>query len=71
MLFCQAFLENKGNQIVKKDILHLSAFRNVQRVQIKLTNGRLVSLFNTHLHHVLVEGPIREHQISHMLYWID
>lgn len=51
-------------KVISNDVLHLSAFRACQRVEILLNNGRTLHFINLHLHDVMEEGSIRLHQIK-------
>jgi hypothetical protein len=53
--------EDKFGAPVQHDILHLSAYRNCQRLEFLLHNGRRLHLVNTHLHHPIGEDHIRLH----------
>lgn len=60
-LLCKnAFGEGK-HEVLNKGLLHVSAFRNAQMVQVRLANGKVISVFNVHIHHEATEPQIRTH----------
>lgn len=70
-LICKTFEKDQRHKILLHDMIHLSPFRNAHRLKVQLSNGRILHLVNTHLHHEIEEGAIRHHQIRHLLYWLE
>eukprot|EP00347_Sterkiella_histriomuscorum_P010723 403375169 len=86
ILLCNSFMQTRGCRILSQDFVHISAFRNAQRVILELPTpiknenqdlqggrlgGRRVHLINTHLHHEIPHGLVRKHQAQNILMWIE
>jgi hypothetical protein len=56
-------IEEKFGKVIEHDMLHISPYRNMHRVEFLLKNGRKLHVFNTHLHHPIPDDLIRLHQI--------
>ncbi|CDW74273.1 UNKNOWN [Stylonychia lemnae] len=71
-LLCRQFLGSDLNQIEKEDCLQMSAFRNAQRIVIRLgQTARRLHFINTHLHHVIEDEHVRLEQMKSILYWVE
>ena len=57
--------------MVESDSLQLSPYRNIQRLEFILKNGRRVHICNTHLHHPIPDDLIRVHQMEAAVCWIN
>lgn len=55
--------------VLRHSTLRLSDHRVAHRVVLRLSTGRLLSFINTHMHHELAEGPVREIQARMILDW--
>jgi endonuclease/exonuclease/phosphatase family metal-dependent hydrolase len=63
--------DSKFGKVVDHDILQLSPYRNIHRLEFILNNGRRLHICNTHLHHPIPDDHIRLHQIEGAIAWIN
>lgn len=63
--------DSKFGKVVDSDLLHISPYRSMQRLEIMLNNGRRIHICNTHLHHPIPDDYIRAHQIEGGITWIN
>jgi len=63
--------ERRFGRVTEQEVLHISPYRSMLRLEFILKNGRRMHVYNTHLHHPIPDDLIRQHQIEGAITWIN